>query len=137
MERISFVMNAGTGQEPGRDPDCLIRGSDHGQQDLLTLVSYLLARNFNKFAERVGIIHRAKKPFSHTSCKKTTLFHHSILQVNKDASFYLCGPAGNMPAQMKEAAINAIAKAGNMPKEQAEQMVTDWQIKGKYNVEVW
>lgn len=57
--------------------------------------------------------------------------------VNKDASFYLCGPAGNMPAQMKTAVVDAMAKVGKMPRESAEAMVTEWQIKGKYNVEVW
>ena len=49
----------------------------------------------------------------------------------------LCGPAGNMPAQMKLAVSEAIAKVGKIPLEQADAMVTDWQIKGKYNVEVW
>ena len=57
--------------------------------------------------------------------------------VNKDAAFYLCGPAGNMPAQMKSAVVGAIAKCGKMPRERAEATVTDWQVKGKYNVEVW
>jgi sulfite reductase alpha subunit-like flavoprotein/Pyruvate/2-oxoacid:ferredoxin oxidoreductase gamma subunit/ferredoxin len=57
--------------------------------------------------------------------------------VNKDAAFYLCGPAGNMPAQMKSAVVNAIAKCGNMSVEDATATVIDWQIKGKYNVEVW
>ena len=42
-----------------------------------------------------------------------------------------------MPAQMKTAVVDAIAKVGKMPQPQAEAMVTDWQIKGKYNVEVW
>lgn len=42
-----------------------------------------------------------------------------------------------MPAQMKTAAVEAIAKVGKMPLDQADAMVTDWQVKGKYNVEVW
>jgi len=42
-----------------------------------------------------------------------------------------------MPAQMKAAVVDAIAQVGKMPREQAEATVTDWQIKGKYNVEVW
>ena len=50
---------------------------------------------------------------------------------------YLCGPAGNMPAQMEEAAVNAIAKSGNMSTEDAQAMVTEWKIIGRYNVEVW
>ena len=33
--------------------------------------------------------------------------------------------------------VDALAKVGKMPLEQAEATVTDWQIKGKYNVEVW
>ena len=42
-----------------------------------------------------------------------------------------------MPAQMKDAVVGAVAKCGKMPEEDAAAMVTDWQIKGKYNVEVW
>ena len=38
---------------------------------------------------------------------------------------------------MKKAVVDAVAKVGKMPEEQAAAMVTDWQIKGKYNVEVW
>lgn len=59
------------------------------------------------------------------------------LMMNKGASFYLCGPAGNMPTQMKESVINAIAKVGKMPTKEAEEIVTQWQINGRYNVEVW
>ena len=33
--------------------------------------------------------------------------------------------------------VDALAKVGGMPREQADATVTDWQIKGKYNVEVW
>lgn len=50
---------------------------------------------------------------------------------------YLCGPAGNMPAQMEEAAVNAIATAGKMSTEDAQAMITEWKIIGRYNVEVW
>jgi sulfite reductase alpha subunit-like flavoprotein len=42
-----------------------------------------------------------------------------------------------MPVQMKNAVVDAIATVGKMPHEQADATVTDWQIKGKYNVEVW
>jgi sulfite reductase alpha subunit-like flavoprotein len=57
--------------------------------------------------------------------------------VEKDAHFYLCGPAGNMPKQMKDAVVTAISNEGKMSYEEADALVTDWQIKGKYNVEVW
>ena len=42
-----------------------------------------------------------------------------------------------MHAQMKEAVVNAVAQCGKMPLEDAQATVIDWQIKGKYNVEVW
>ena len=44
---------------------------------------------------------------------------------------YLCGPAGNMPAQMEEAAVNAIATAGNMSQEEAQAMVTEWKVSSR------
>ena len=33
-----------------------------------------------------------------------------------------------MPAQMEEAAVNAIATAGNMSQEEAQAMVTEWKV---------
>lgn len=57
--------------------------------------------------------------------------------VEKDAHFYLCGPAGNMPKQMKDAVVSAISNEGKMSYDEADALVTEWQIKGKYNVEVW
>ena len=92
-----------------------------------------------------GLLTHLKKAFSRDQPEKIYAQHRITedpelfydYMVNKDASFYLCGPAGNMPAQMKQAAVEAIAKVGKMPEEEAAAMVTDWQIKGKYNVEVW
>ena len=36
-----------------------------------------------------------------------------------------------------KAVVNAIAKVGEMPQEEALELVTQWQITGRYNVEVW
>ena len=41
------------------------------------------------------------------------------------------------PQRPQAAVVDSLAKVGKMPVEQAEATVTDWQIKGKYNVEVW
>jgi len=57
--------------------------------------------------------------------------------ITKKGSFYLCGPAGGMPVQMKEAVIRAVAKVGRVSTEEATKIVTDLQIGGRYNVEVW
>ena len=92
-----------------------------------------------------GILTHLKKAFSRDQEEKIYAQHRITedpellydYMVNKDAAFYLCGPAGNMPAQMKAAVVEAVSKCGKMPLEQAEATVTDWQVKGKYNVEVW
>ena len=69
-----------------------------------------------------GILTDLKKAFSrdqeekiyaqHRISEDPELFYDYM--VNRDASFYLCGPAGNMPAQMKDASVAAIAKCGKM-----------------------
>ena len=92
-----------------------------------------------------GILTHLRKAFSRDQEEKIYAQHRITedpellydYMVNKDAAFYLCGPAGNMPKQMKDAVVDALAKVGGMPREQADATVTDWQIKGKYNVEVW
>ena len=92
-----------------------------------------------------GILNHLKTAFSRDQEEKIYAQHRIAedpellydYMVNKDAHFYLCGPAGNMPKQMKDAVVDALAKVGGMPREQADATVTDWQIKGKYNVEVW
>jgi len=48
--------------------------------------------------------------------------------LDMNGCFYLCGPAGNMPAQMKEAVIQAFVDARGMPKPEAEKLVTDMQV---------
>ena len=91
-----------------------------------------------------GILNHLKTAFSRDQEEKIYAQHRIAedpellydYMVNKDAAIYLCGPAGNMPKQMKDAVVDAIAKVGGMPREQAVATVTDWQIKGKYNVEV-
>ena len=95
--------------------------------------------------EKDGILTDLKLAFSRDQEEKIYAQHRIAedkqlmydYMVKNDGSFYLCGPAGNMPVQMKAAVVDAIAECGNMSMEEAEALVTEWQIKGKYNVEVW
>jgi len=57
--------------------------------------------------------------------------------VKENGVFYLCGPAGGMPAQMRKAVVEAFVTAGGHSFEEADRMVRDMQISGRYNVEVW
>ena len=55
----------------------------------------------------------------------------------KKGYFYLCGPAGNVPPAVKQAVVDSFVSVGGHKPEEAEQMVTDMQIEGRYNVEAW
>lgn len=55
----------------------------------------------------------------------------------KKGYFYLCGPAGNVPPTVKAAVANAFSKCGGHSAEEAEKMVTNMQIEGRYNIEAW
>jgi sulfite reductase (NADPH) flavoprotein alpha-component len=51
--------------------------------------------------------------------------------------FYLCGPAGNVPPSVRKAVCDAYVKCGGHTPEEAEKIVTQMQIEGRYNVEAW
>lgn len=94
-----------------------------------------------------GLITEMKCAFSRDQEEKVYAQHRIVedpamfydYMVTRGGYFYLCGPAGNMPAQVEAACVEAISKGapGGMPEDEAQQMVTDWKINGRYNVEVW
>lgn len=51
--------------------------------------------------------------------------------------FYLCGPAGNVPPSVRKAVVTAFVKCGGHSEEEADKLVTQMQIEGRYNVEAW
>lgn len=55
----------------------------------------------------------------------------------KKGYFYLCGPAGNVPPSVRKAVVEAFISQGGHSPEEAEKMVTQMQIEGRYNVEAW
>jgi len=55
----------------------------------------------------------------------------------KKGYFYLCGPAGNVPPSVRKAVVNAFVKCGGHGEEEADKLVTQMQIEGRYNVEAW
>lgn len=57
--------------------------------------------------------------------------------VTKNGYFYLCGPAGNVPPAVRKAVCESIVKCGGKSMEEAEKMVTQMQIEGRYNIEAW
>jgi len=57
--------------------------------------------------------------------------------VKEKGYFYLCGPAGNVPPAVRQAVCDAIVLCGGHTAEEADKMVTEMQIEGRYNVEAW
>ena len=55
----------------------------------------------------------------------------------KKGYFYLCGPAGNVPPAVRESVKRAFVQIGGHSAEEAEKIVTQMQIEGRYNVEAW
>jgi len=55
----------------------------------------------------------------------------------RKGNFYLCGPGGNVPPQVRAAVIDAIRDVGGHSQEYAENYVMEMQINGRYNVEAW
>ena len=55
----------------------------------------------------------------------------------KKGFFYLCGPAGNVPPSVRKAVIDAFVSQGGHSAEEADNMVTQMQIEGRYNIEAW
>lgn len=55
----------------------------------------------------------------------------------KKGNFYLCGPGGNVPGQVRLKVIEAIRDIGGHSQEYADKYVEDMQIQGRYNVEAW
>ncbi len=50
--------------------------------------------------------------------------------------FYLCGPAGRIPAEARKSIINAFVQNGHTEKA-ADEYLTQMQIDGRYNLDVW
>ena len=51
--------------------------------------------------------------------------------------FYLCGPAGNVPPSVRAAVVKAFVKCGGHSEAEADALVTQMQIEGRYNIEAW
>ena len=51
--------------------------------------------------------------------------------------FYLCGPAGNVPPSVRKAVVDSFVKCGGHSEDEADKIVTQMQIEGRYNVEAW
>eukprot|EP01053_Blabericola_migrator_P012928 Blabericola_migrator_1__12927@NODE_850_length_6270_cov_628_148960_g602_i0_p1_GENE_NODE_850_length_6270_cov_628_148960_g602_i0NODE_850_length_6270_cov_628_148960_g602_i0_p1_ORF_typecomplete_len1811_score379_58POR_N/PF01855_19/1_5e51FAD_binding_1/PF00667_20/3_6e03FAD_binding_1/PF00667_20/5_4e50POR/PF01558_18/1_9e41Flavodoxin_1/PF00258_25/2_2e30PFOR_II/PF17147_4/8_4e20NAD_binding_1/PF00175_21/3_6e17Fer4_16/PF13484_6/3_1e14TPP_enzyme_C/PF02775_21/6_9e13EKR/PF10371_9/4_9e12Fer4_21/PF14697_6/0_0011Fer len=55
----------------------------------------------------------------------------------EDGYFYLCGSAKQVPIDVRRAMRTVLMQQGGLSEESAENQITQWQIKGKYNVEAW
>lgn len=57
--------------------------------------------------------------------------------VKENGFFYLCGPAGNVPAAVRKQIIAILQEKGGMSEEEADKYLVNMQIEGRYNLDVW
>eukprot|EP00929_Paragymnodinium_shiwhaense_P014329 TRINITY_DN12222_c0_g2_i1.p1 TRINITY_DN12222_c0_g2~~TRINITY_DN12222_c0_g2_i1.p1 ORF type:complete len:1858 (+),score=528.37 TRINITY_DN12222_c0_g2_i1:77-5650(+) len=98
--------------------------NDYQEEGVLTNISLALSREQK---EKIYVTHRIDQ-------EKQLLFD---LLHEQEGRFYLCGPGGNVPPQVRNGVIAAIRDCGGKSQEYAEKYVEQMQITGRYNVEAW
>lgn len=63
------------------------------------------------------------------------LVYNTLIRDN--GLFYYCGTGGRAPDMVRNAVAESIAEVGKMSKDDANKIITDMQINGRYNVESW
>eukprot|EP01070_Trichotokara_eunicae_P009176 Trichotokara_eunicae@DN6003_c0_g1_i5.p1 len=95
--------------------------------------------------EKEGVITDLKVAFSRDQKEKFYVQHHIDRDqalaykrlVTEDGYFYLCGSAKQVPIDVRAAMVRAVAAIGDMTVEESGAAITEYQVKGKYNVEAW
>merc|ERR1719453_2806513 len=95
--------------------------------------------------ERDGVLTHFRPAWSRDGPQKVYI-QHRIAQdaqllwdflVVRQGTFYLCGQAGNMPADVQDAITSGFAAAGGLSKEQAAQKLNEIKEEGRYVIEVY
>lgn len=105
---------------------------------------YLYSEELEAF-EKEGVIDDLKCAFSRDQKEKFYIQHAikadpALLYkrlVTEDGYFYLCGSAKQVPIDIRAAVRSVLCTEGGMTDAAAEELITQWQIKGKYNLEAW
>lgn len=95
--------------------------------------------------EKEGVISELKTAFSRDQKEKFYIQHAMLADpetlykrlVLEDGYFYLCGSAKQVPIDIRNAIIRVLCSQGGMDEKTADDTITQWQVKGKYNVEAW
>jgi sulfite reductase (NADPH) flavoprotein alpha-component len=71
----------------------------------------------------------------HRIAEEAALLWHLLVQ--KGGSFYLCGQAGKMPNDVKDALLNGFVEAGGVSMEEARELLAEMKEAGRYVIEVY
>jgi homodimeric pyruvate:ferredoxin (flavodoxin) oxidoreductase len=105
---------------------------------------YSYEMEFDKYQEE-GVLQHIHLALSREQKEKIYVTHRIQQQKEllydliheKKGSFYLCGPGGNVPPQVRKGVIDSIRDIGGHSQEYADKYVDEMQITGRYNVEAW
>ena len=134
----AFIEERAAAQRAGEEcaPMALFFGARNRQE-------YSYEEEFDAY-QKEGVLEHIHLALSREQKEKIYVTHrlkqqqHLIYDLihEKHGNFYLCGPGGNVPPQVRQAVVDAI-RANGHTEEYAEQYVLDMQIGGRYNVEAW
>jgi sulfite reductase (NADPH) flavoprotein alpha-component len=105
---------------------------------------YIYADEWESY-EKEGVLTAVRVAFSRDQAHKIYI-QHKISEdpkliwehlFAKGGYFYLCGQAGQMPIDIKNAIIGAMKSEGHMSADEAEKAFQALQIAGRYNLEVY
>eukprot|EP01054_Gregarina_sp_Poly1_P006838 Gregarina_sp_Poly_1__6837@NODE_36_length_18572_cov_139_626047_g31_i0_p1_GENE_NODE_36_length_18572_cov_139_626047_g31_i0NODE_36_length_18572_cov_139_626047_g31_i0_p1_ORF_typecomplete_len1815_score257_46POR_N/PF01855_19/5_3e53FAD_binding_1/PF00667_20/2e03FAD_binding_1/PF00667_20/1_3e03FAD_binding_1/PF00667_20/2e52POR/PF01558_18/8_1e42POR/PF01558_18/2_3e03Flavodoxin_1/PF00258_25/3_5e33PFOR_II/PF17147_4/6_9e20NAD_binding_1/PF00175_21/9_2e16Fer4_16/PF13484_6/9_7e14TPP_enzyme_C/PF02775_21/2_7e12EKR/PF len=135
MQHRAFVKKSGKSQV---GPMTVYFGCRYSKKD------YLYKEELEDW-HKSGVISDLKVAFSREQKQKHYIQHEMVNDpqllyrrlVIEDGYFYLCGSAKQVPIDVRNAVRKVLCMEGSMSEQAAEDLVTQWQIKGKYNVEAW
>lgn len=134
QDRYNYVKNQG-----GTDnaPMALFFGNRHKKTEFLygdEMQHYIDSGVLTNFYGAWSRDQKEKVYVHHLMKKEEELIYDYL--VKQGGYYYLCGPNGPV-AECREALVNAFVNVGKHSPEEADKMVTDMQMTGRYNLDTW
>lgn len=112
--------------------------------DADTRKDYILGDVLNALNDE-GIITDLRPAFSRDGPKKIYVQHRLVEEperiyndlITERGYFYLCGQAGQLEVDVKNALVTCFEKGGNVSREEGQKMLEDLMDEGRYCVELY
>jgi sulfite reductase alpha subunit-like flavoprotein len=136
----SFVQDRAHKKAKGKPvgPMALYYGARHKATD------FLYGEELEKY-QADGVLTELRPAFSRDQAHKVYVQHKITedpdvlyeMLIKMKGYFYLCGNGGRVPSDIRNAVMEVLMKKEGITKEDADERVTEMQLQGRYNIEVW